>query len=1232
MLGSWQASWQVLISVLLMAVVINLISATGFGQSPTAGEKHFIPELVIQTGHTSLVNSVAFLRDGKTVASAGGDNSIKLWDIETGRQVKSLTGHTRYVLSVAVSRNGTLVSGGLDNTINLWNVETGQLIRSLQGHTSVIYSVAFSPDGKTVASGSGDNTIRLWNAESGVQIRSLEGHTDQVFSVIFSPDGKTVASGSIDGTVKLWDVETGRLLKSLEGHTDEVLSVAFSPNGRMLASAGKDNIIKLWDVNSGTPLRSLEGHTALIYALAFFPDGKVLASAGGDNTIRLWDVSTGAPLKSLQGHTSYIKSIELSEDGRTLLSGSSDNTIKLWNVQTGQQLRSFISHTTHVVAIAVSGEGKTIATASFHNDIRLWNIEIGEQIRSLEYGSQIDNTINTVTFSPDGKTLAGGGKDSQIKLWDVETGELRRTLTGHASWVYSVAFSPDGKTLASGSEDNTIKLWNVETGGEIRTLAGHGKGVRTVAFSPDGKTLASGSKDGTIKLWNITSGEQLKLLTGHTGEVSSVVFSPDGGTLASGSFDKTVRLWNVASGLSTSLAGHTDKVNAITFSPDGATLASGSDDRTIGLWDVASGNHRTLEGHSKEISSVAFSPDKNLLLSGSWDATAKLWRMDSDQAAATLISLDRDDWVVVTPEGRFDASKGAEKLMHYVLKTPEEGYEVIAFEQLKLRYYEPHLLRRIFRREPLRDVKAFRDVRLTPHVQEVATANRNPSNPQRTIKLTNRGGGIGRVQVFVNGREFIEDARDDRLKANPSLKEYVLVFNLKEAAIVPGQKPVVKVVAWNYDEESKEGYISGRGTDIDYLPEEKIEPPSRPTLYAIIGGVSDYKGDVLDLSYAGKDAEDMYRAIQIGGKNLFGVERMKLKLLSTGENKDAIPPSKENFRQAFAEFAGEARVNDVLLVYLAGHGFTINFGNSTYYYLTQEAVTNDKERLSRDSALLSSSSINSEELTQWHKSIKAQNQILILDTCAAGAIGEKFKIAEKRELSADAKRAIDNMRERVNFYILMGSADNAVSYEASQYGQGLLTYALLQGIKGAALQSGGEVDVSALCKYAVETVPLLAKNIGGIQKPEVEVPMGGTSFALGFIKTDEDKQQIPLAQVKPLILRPNFLNLNPDVLSDDLRIGSLLKERLREANYAVVRGRANAGLVFVDIEEMPDAMRPSGGYVIEGELVKVTLKLSKNYKPGITVNIEGNKNDLPALIEKLFASLSAEAQKSGATQ
>lgn len=1156
------------------------------------------PKLVVPLGHNDSVNSVAISPDRKTLASGSDDATVKLWDMATGQEIRTFTGHSNWVKSVAFSPDGKLVASMewiKNNGIKIWDVVTGKQLRTLD-HSGMGNSIIFSPDGKLLASGGDDNTIKIWDVATGEVRKTLIGHSKFVNSIVFIADGRLLVSGSDDNTIKLWDVGTGKEARTFTGHTKGVWSISLSPNGKVLASGSEDQTIKLWDVETGQVIRTLPGYTDFIQSVSFSPDGKILATGGDDKTIKLWDVESGKESKALKGHASYISSIVFSGDGKLIVSGSWDKTSKLWDVATGKEVRTFTTYASHVNSVSFDRDRKTLVVSNDDDTIRLWDITKAEATRTISSHAKIPEAI----LSPDGTILATRSVDRIIKLWNVSTGQELRALKGQPSRFTKIAFSPDGKLLVSG-DGNDVKLWDTATGAEVKTLTGHSAPVLAVTFSPDGKVLASSGFDYTIKLWDWQAGKEIKTLAENYENVSMLTFGPDSKVLASGS--RTTGLYSSA-------------------------------DVVFRLWDVASGQEieytEPPEWIGRVASQILLTPG-GVLIRGDRDGNKLILRnARTEDDIATLIMLGESDWAVVDREGRWDASEGAQKLMYYALET-NESYEIIDFSQLKERYYEPNLLPKLlgYNKERLRDVAQFKDILLPPAVE--AAEPTDAKTTIRQVEIRNRNGGIGRVQVFVNGREYIEDARDEKLKANPDLKEYVLRFDLKDASVIPGQKPVVKVIAWNYDEKAKErykGYISSRGTDIDYLPpEEKIEPP---TLYAIIGGVSDYKGNSLDLGFASKDAEDIYKAIQVGGKNLFGVERMKLKLLNTGGNKGAILPTKENFRQTFAEFAREAKPNDILFVYLAGHGITINLGSDTYYYLTQEATTTNKETLSKDSELLSSSTINSEELTQWHKGVKAQKQVLILDTCAAGAIGNEFKIAEKRELSSDAIRAIDNMRGRVGFHVLMGSAADAVSYEASQYGQGLLTYSLLQGIKGAALQSDGQIDVSALFNYAANTVPILAKNIGGIQKPEIKIPEGGTSFALGLIKTDEDRKLIPLALVKPVILRPNFQN--QDEFDDNLRIGNLLRDRLREASYAVVRGDAHSGLVFVEADEMPDAFRPVGRYLVEADLVRVTFKLIRNNNALSTITIEGSKNDLHALTEKIYNAINLEAQKLNAMQ
>jgi hypothetical protein len=237
--------------------------------------------------------------------------------------LRSLEGHTHWVLAVAVSPDGrTIVSGSDDRTVKVWEAESGRLLRSLEGHTGGVNAVAVSPDGRTIVSGSDDRTVKVWDAHDGRLLRSLEGHTSGVNAVAVSPDGRTIVSGSADRTVKMWEAESGRLLRSLEGHTDWVQAVAVSPDGRTIVSGADDRTVKVWDAHDGRLLRSLEGHTSGVNAVAVSPDGRTIVSGSDDRTVKVWDTASGRLLRSLEGHTDRVNAVAVSPDGRTIVSGS----------------------------------------------------------------------------------------------------------------------------------------------------------------------------------------------------------------------------------------------------------------------------------------------------------------------------------------------------------------------------------------------------------------------------------------------------------------------------------------------------------------------------------------------------------------------------------------------------------------------------------------------------------------------------------------------------------------------------------------------------------------------------------------------------------------------------------------------------------------------------------------------------------------------------------------------
>ncbi|MBE9198097.1 serine/threonine protein kinase [Nodularia sp. LEGE 06071] len=255
--------------------------------------------------------------------------------------------------------------------IHLLSASTGKLIRTLSGHSDCVRSVAFSRDGQFLASGSFDKTIKLWNVSTGKEIYTLSCHSNPVRCVAFSRDGQFLASGSFDKTIKLWNVSTGKEIYTLSGHSRFVNCVAFSSDGQFLASGSFDNTIKLWNVSTGKEIYTLSCHSNDVYSVAFSRDGQFLASGSDDNTIKLWNVSTGKEIYTLSGHSDDVYSVAFSRDGQFLASGSPGNTIKLWNVATGKEIQT-LSHFDKVFSVAFSPDGGWLAARDKGGNIKIW--------------------------------------------------------------------------------------------------------------------------------------------------------------------------------------------------------------------------------------------------------------------------------------------------------------------------------------------------------------------------------------------------------------------------------------------------------------------------------------------------------------------------------------------------------------------------------------------------------------------------------------------------------------------------------------------------------------------------------------------------------------------------------------------------------------------------------------------------------------------------------------------
>jgi WD40 repeat protein len=297
------------------------------------GEGMAAPVVVTQLEITTAeINLCTFMRDGRRAVTSAEGNSVRVWDVETGRCLRAFDDGGVNVWGLAATTDGRLVLiGGRDGTARLMDAESGQLLHSLTGHRSLIRCLDLSPDARVALSGEmRDPRIRLWNIEAERCVQAFDGHTDGIYDVALDRTQRRALSGSRDTTVRLWDLESGRCLRVLEGHTYHVHSVVWSDDGRRALSCSLD--VRLWDLDTGQCLRVFRGHTEVIRSVAWSHDQRRAVSASHDGTVRVWDLESGTCQRVLEGHSVGVLKAVWSSNGRRIYSCDWNGGIRSWDV------------------------------------------------------------------------------------------------------------------------------------------------------------------------------------------------------------------------------------------------------------------------------------------------------------------------------------------------------------------------------------------------------------------------------------------------------------------------------------------------------------------------------------------------------------------------------------------------------------------------------------------------------------------------------------------------------------------------------------------------------------------------------------------------------------------------------------------------------------------------------------------------------------------------------------
>lgn len=1047
------------------------------------------PEIVTQTGHSVGVTALAVSPDGRYAATGSEDKTVILWEIATGRQLRRFTGHTSKIIHVVFSPSGEEImttSEGMEIMPNemsgdsamLWDVVSGRRLRTFGPNQAGSYHVAFTSDGSQVFTISGKG-VDLWDKATGNHLRTFPHDLGYVISAALSPDGRQFVAVPWQGGGKkavLWNLSTGAQVHVFDGHGQDpqyasIHAVAFSPDGRRILTSTRATAV-VWDADTGEKLYTFAGgHSNGAWA-AFSPDSKWIVTAecnGTSGKAALWDANDGRLVRTFQDGFGWDAVVTFLPDGRKLLTDGPG----LWDVETGRKLSSFGGGSAWPRDVQFAPDGRHLLICTNDNRAVLWNPAEGRVQQTLVGERPI--RIERAVFSADGQRLLTSLEfptSGPAVVWDLASGRVIQMIDKKVAGddPCHAAISPDGHQLLLALRNGQVGLYDVSTARKIRDLAGKFQFLKGLAFSPDGRSVVTTSDHRRAVTWDLATGQAIRtfgeeVLSG----IGSAQFSPDGRRLlVQGT---SARIFDTATGLETQrfFWQENETIMRVAFSPDANQVLVAYSAGTVVLYDANSGAVlRTFRGHSDLLEAIAFSPDGRRILTGSRDNTVRMWSVATGEEMFSMTLVNRGkDWLLATREGLFDGSEGARQKVSFRVGG---GLNIVPVDRFFQDFYRPGLMAAIWNDRPaLPEVQIGKS--LPPRLKIVAPATGEVETQTVTLQVEaiDQGGGIAGVTLYQNGARVL--APGSKHQEGKVLKRSFQI------ALVEGDNRLRVASA------SADGSWESEPAEIML---RYAKPLAKGRIYVVAVGINQYADANLNLAFAAKDAQALADLFQRRGKALY--EQVNATVLIDGQ------ATKAGIKEAFKKVAGLPRPQDTLLVFLAGHGTMLG----QRYYFVPHDLRKQAERLDDD---IRQQGLPADELSDYLGASPALKRILILDTCASGgALG----VVLKGRSGFDLRGAIERLSRAQGIFTIAASSASEQAQESKELGHGVLSYALLAGLKGVDagplagkhVQPGGPervVDVMDWFSYASGQVPRLTEKLYGVAQ-DVQTTTQGTSF------------------------------------------------------------------------------------------------------------------------------------------